>query len=74
MDLQAAETAHKTEQKTQTSQSWNCPCAGCKKAVKQERQRILAQLTNIDLNASYQLNALGLMKIIVDIITDGDKK
>lgn len=73
MDLQAAETAHKTE-KVQTKQSWNCPCAGCKKAVKQERERILAELNNIDLHASYQLNALGLKTLIVDIITQGDKK
>lgn len=73
MDLQAAETAHKTE-KVQTKQSWNCPCAGCKKAVKQERERILAELESIDLNAPYQLNAVGLMQLTIDIVNEGSKK
>jgi hypothetical protein len=74
MDLQAAENAHKTEQKSQVKQSWNCPCAGCKKAVKQERERILAALEDIDLDAPYQLNAVGLKQLIVGIINPGDKK
>jgi hypothetical protein len=73
VDLQAAETAHKTE-KVQTKQSWNCPCAGCKKAVKQERLRILSELDSIDINAPYQLNAVGLKQLVIDIVTEGDKK
>jgi hypothetical protein len=40
MDLQAAETAHKREDKVEAKKSWACPCNGCAKAVKQERKRI----------------------------------
>ena len=47
MDLQAAETAHQRDPRDQisyTKKTWNCPCNGCKKAVKQERQRILEEI------------------------------
>jgi hypothetical protein len=50
MDLQAAETAHKREDKVEAKKSWACPCNGCAKAVKQERKRILDEIENIDLS------------------------
>lgn len=71
MDLQAAETAHKTDSKDQTLQTkkaWNCPCNGCKKAVKQEKERILEAIDKIDISSSSQINALGMKILIKDII------
>lgn len=77
MDLQAAETAHireKKEQVSQTKKSWNCPCQGCKKAVKQERERILEELNKIELDDRAQLNALGMKMLIESIIKAEEKK
>lgn len=68
MDLQAAENAHKTEKKEAPKTSWKCPCSGCSKAVKQERQRITEAINNIDLNTPYQTNALGMKLLILDIV------
>ncbi|MEY3435439.1 MAG: hypothetical protein RLZZ195_935 [Pseudomonadota bacterium] len=48
--------------------AWLCPCQGCKKAVKQEQERILKLLDEIDLNASHQINALGFKLLAIDII------
>ena len=48
---------------------WNCPCQGCKKAVKQEQDRIIKAIDEIDLNTPSQLNALGLKLLILGIIT-----
>ncbi len=48
--------------------AWLCPCQGCKKAVKQEQDRILEAIEQIDLNAPHQINALGLKLLILDII------
>ena len=76
MDLQAAETAHQRDPRDQISYSkkaWSCPCNGCRKAVKQERERILEQLNLIDLDAPYQLNAVGLKQLITEIIKEGGK-
>ena len=76
MDLQAAETAHQRDPRDQISYSkkaWSCPCNGCKKAVKQERERILEELNKINLNIPAQLNAVGLKTLIVDIVNEGKK-
>lgn len=53
---------------------WNCPCQGCKKAVKQEQDRIIKAIDEIDLNTPSQLNALGLKLLILGIITQKNKK
>lgn len=71
MDLQAAETAHKREDKVETKKDWACPCNGCAKAVKQERKRILEEIEQINLE---KLNALGMKILIKDVINAGDKK
>ena len=47
---------------------WKCPCQGCKKAVKQEQDRIIEAIESIDINTPSQLNALGLKLLILDII------
>jgi hypothetical protein len=74
MDIEAAESAHKRDPRDQisyTKKSWNCPCNGCKKAVKQERERILQEISKIDLDTPAQLNGLG-MKILVEQIVKGE--
>ena len=71
MDLQAAETAHKREDKIESKKSWACPCNGCAKAVKQERKRILDEIENIDLS---KLNGLGMKILVKEIINAGEKK
>ncbi len=48
--------------------TWLCPCNGCKKAVKQEQDRIIEALEQIDLNTQSRINALGLKILILDII------
>ena len=76
MDLQAAETAHQRDPRDQisyTKKTWNCPCNGCKKAVKQDRERILEELNRIDLNTPSQLNAVGLKMLFIDIVNEGKK-
>lgn len=43
MDIEAANSAHLAESKEQKSYQktdWKCPCQGCKKAEKRERERI----------------------------------
>jgi len=47
---------------------WACPCNGCKKAAKQERERISAAIEEIDINTPSQLNALGLKILILEAI------
>jgi len=47
---------------------WACPCNGCKKAAKQERERILEAINNIDINTPSQLNALGFKLLVLDIV------
>ena len=74
MDLQAAETAHKREDKVETKKDWACPCNGCAKAVKQERKRILNELELIDINTTSQINALGMKILIQEIVNAGEKK
>jgi hypothetical protein len=71
MDLQAAETAHKREDKVEAKKSWACPCNGCAKAVKQERKRILDEIESIDLS---KLNGLGMKILVKEIINAGEKK
>ena len=73
MDLQAAETAHQRDPRDQisyTKKKWNCPCNGCKKAVKQEKERILEALDKIDIDSFSQLNALGFKILVKEIIND----
>ena len=74
MDLQAAETAHKREDKVETKKHWACPCNGCAKAVKQERKRILNELELIDISSPSQINALGMKILVQEIINAGEKK
>lgn len=74
MDLQAAETAHKREDKPVTKKGWACPCNGCAKAVKQERARIKEEIDKIDLNAPHQINALGFKILLEEILNPGGKK
>lgn len=73
MDLQAAETTHKRDQQESVKSFWACPCAGCAKAVKYERERILKELDKIDLNSLDQLNLLGLKVLLEDIVKAGKK-
>jgi hypothetical protein len=73
MDLQAAENAHKVEKKEEVK-SWNCPCNGCAKAVKQERKRILDELNKIELHDQHQTNAIGLKILMQEIIDPKVKK
>ena len=47
---------------------WKCPCQGCKKAVKQEQDRIIEAIEQIDINTPSQINALGLKLLVLDII------
>jgi hypothetical protein len=65
MDLQAAENAHKKKEEPKVT--WKCPCA---KAVKQERQRIIQEIENIDLNTPAQLNGLGMKILVKEIINN----
>lgn len=74
MDLQAAETAHKRDDKAEVKKDWACPCNGCAKAVKQERKRILNELNLIDINSPSQINALGMKILFEEIIKAGEKK
>lgn len=74
MDLQAAETAHKRDDKAEVKKDWACPCNGCAKAVKQERKRILNELNLIDINSPSQINALGMKILFEEIINAGEKK
>lgn len=74
MDLQAAETAHQRDkEQINKKKAWACPCNGCSKAVKQERQRILEELDKIDLHTPSQINAVGLKILITEIIKAGGK-
>jgi hypothetical protein len=66
MDLQAAETAHKKKEETKVT--WKCPCNGCAKAVKQERQRIIQEIENINLSSPSQLNGLGMKILVMEIV------
>lgn len=74
MDLQAAETAHKREDKVEAKKDWACPCNGCAKAVKQERKRILNELDLIDISSPSQINALGMKILVQEIVNAGEKK
>lgn len=53
--------------------TWKCPCQGCKKAVKQEQDRIIEAIEEININSPSQLNALGLKLLILDIIRPKNK-
>ena len=47
MDLQAAETDHLRDPRDQISYKktkWKCPCNGCAKAMKFERERIASMI------------------------------
>jgi hypothetical protein len=45
---------------------WVCPCNGCKKAAKQEQDRIIIE--SIDINTPSQINALGFKMLLIDMI------
>ena len=68
MDLQAAETAHKKKEEAKVT--WKCPCNGCAKAVKQERQRIIQEIEKIDLKSPSQLNGLGMKILVTEIVNN----
>lgn len=75
MDLQAAETAHiRDKEQINKKKAWACPCNGCAKAVKQERDRILEELNKIDINTPAQINAVGMMILIKEIVSPVKKK
>ena len=45
MDLEAAETAHiRDKQIVYSKTKWLCPCQGCTKAAKKEREKIADEL------------------------------
>ncbi len=64
MDLEAAETSHLRDPRDQISYSktvWKCPCNGCKKAEKRERERIASLIQEQHLlSASGELRRYGL--------------
>jgi len=68
MDLQAAENAHKKKEEPKVS--WKCPCNGCAKAVKQERQRIIQEIEKIDLKSTSQVNGLGMKMLVMEIVNN----
>ena len=70
MDLQAAERDPR-DQITYNKKIWRCPCQGCKKAAKQERERILKEIAQIDLT---KLNGLGMKMLVIDIVKGPDEK
>lgn len=70
MDLQAAELAHQKnshDQISYTKKIWNCSCNGCKKAIKQERERIKYLVNKID---TEKLNGLGLKVLLFEILEE----
>jgi hypothetical protein len=64
MDLEAAETSYLRDPRDQISYNktkWACPCNGCKKAAKQERERIAGLIQEQHLlSASGELRRYGL--------------
>lgn len=63
MDLKAAENSHK-EQINYKKATWRCPCNGCKKAAKQERERIASLIQEQHLlSASGELRRYGLRTV-----------
>jgi hypothetical protein len=86
MDLEAAETSHLRDPRDQisyTKTKWKCPCNGCAKAMKLERERIasLVQEQHL-LSANGELRRYGLRTAecmtstcdcyaIIDMILDG---
>lgn len=48
--------------------TWVCPCNGCKKAAKQERERISKLIEDINIDTPAQPNALGMKILILDLI------
>lgn len=48
--------------------TWKCPCNGCKKAVKQEQERIISEIEGIDISGDSQINALGFKILILEKI------
>jgi hypothetical protein len=64
MDLEAAETSHLRDPRDQISYqktTWKCPCNGCKKAMKLERERIAGLIQEQHLlSSSGELRRYGL--------------
>jgi len=87
LDLEAAETSHLRDPRDQISYkktAWQCPCQGCKKAEKRERERLAELfLANHDAEAKDGSGKFGRMadcmtnacdcSIIIEMIL-GDKK
>ena len=67
MDLEAAETSHLRDPRDQISYKkteWACPCNGCKKAAKRERERIAGLIQEQHLlSASGELRRYGLRMV-----------
>ena len=67
MDLEAAETSHLRDPRDQISYkktNWICPCNGCKKAAKNERERIAGLIQEQHLlSASRELRRYGLRTV-----------
>lgn len=86
MDLEAAETSHLRDPRDQISYKktqWACPCNGCKKAEKRERERIAGLIQEQHLLAADgELRRYGLRMVecrygdcdcyaIIDMIMEG---
>lgn len=48
--------------------TWKCPCSGCGKAVKQEKERITKAIEEIDINSTSQINSVGMKLLILNIV------
>jgi hypothetical protein len=48
--------------------NWACPCNGCKKAAKQEQDRIIGLIESIDVGVSSSLNALGFKILALEAV------
>lgn len=87
MDLEAAENAYRDprDQISYNKTNWKCPCNGCKKAVKAERERIAGLIQEQHLlSASGELRRYGLRMVecmtstcdcyaIIDMIMEDQK-
>lgn len=52
---------------------WLCPCNGCKKAAKQERERIISLIESMD-SISDEINAYGFQLTLLDKLREKEKK
>lgn len=73
MHLEKFSSKNPKDQTLHNKKLWACPCNGCAKAVKQERQRIALELNNIDIFSTSSPNAYGLKLLMLKIINSGEK-